>query len=1172
MATNTNTSSETILSSDIYEIADFYDQIRRDNIPDIDDTASMVGIFGYMNEMFSQTMQNTLIVVSETTNETIATRAKFSKNVIAHALNFGITDINAKPAVMTLMIYLPISYLENNFTELNTTTGKAKFILSSKVPICIDKFEFHLDYDVIISRTKNVNDQFVYTAMYDLFETGTTNVKQYNPLSDIYNPYITTIFQANINNVDYVAFSARLHQVRYITINKNILTQNSIENKTITFEFDDQLASFDVDVVENGKVMHLTPIYNGLLDYTIENKLWCYYEYINSNTIRILFSKDSYVPPLNSEVIINVYLSDGASGNFTYNQPFRTPLICEEYNNYNGMYALIYPLLNGVSGGGKDKKSIADLKKIIPREASSRGAIINTTDLQNFFNSINDTECKLFFKKKRDNPFERIYYAYMLMKKNGNVYPTNTINLKIKQSDFVGHSGNNNLSINPGTIFYYYNHGSDEENDYATLTPPEYIDPDNDDITYPVTKNKDGDYVRVYEYISPFLITIDDDLITSYLLTIMNENKTFKFDSINTASDLQFVATNMQWIRNFYYTGEDKSESIYDNRYTMTVDIAQNNMINYGLIKSHIDADGNTIFDDVRVKMYIVFYSDDTATIPYRYAEAQIAGYDSSRYIYTFKFTFETDDLMDLNNRINIKGVYNAKPEDLQILSQTQNAHGYMNKNTYAKIYILADFGTKPGDIINNTLINETTAEAIIYGEDGIGNRTEIESIIPSKQDVIDQFLNNDIYINIDNSQLNVVSIIKSKPTYLNEVKRYNGDDKETSTAILRYLRNNKNSDFVQNVLLEDRDVKSVIESYLYEDLSRYTLCNVMSVDGGIDFYHDYSSMMRSDAAVKRIPKLDDDGNQLYKEIKRRSCDLTPQLNDDLTPKLDSNGNQLYDEINEKQYSELVPLYLTNDDGVPYYNYTLTRLPVIKSGYLNSEELIQDFIYELEERRKYISECLHVLEDTFDIDFKFVNTFGPSKTFYYRIPSSQNYKAIISVKELNVYSTTVNELDETAVIGKLKLGQQITILKTKGQWGKISLSSDVEGWIKLSDTIRKTNFVDNVAVHLKFALEAQTSADRGIGDGIAQDIKEYIEDINEINELHIPNIITLITNNYREQLVYFEFLDVNNYGSSCQHLYLYERDKDIADIAPEFINVATSEDNKFQPMIDIIVY
>ena len=82
-----------------------------------------------------------------------------------------------------------------------------------------------------------------------------------------------------------------------------------------------------------------------------------------------------------------------------------------------------------------------------------------------------------------------------------------------------------------------------------------------------------------------------------------------------------------------------------------------------------------------------------------------------------------------------------------------------------------------------------------------------------------------------------------------------------------------------------------------------------------------------------------------------------------------------------------------------------------------------------------------------------------------------------------------------------------------------------------------------------YALEAQTSADKYISTSIISDIKEYVEDINEINELHIPNIITLITNNYREQLVYFEFLDVNNYGASCQHLYLLERDPDIADIS-----------------------
>ena len=118
-STNTNTDNQNTLSTDIYEVAQFYDNIRQNNIPDLDDTSSIVGIFGYMGEMFSQTLQNTLVVVAESTNETIPTRAKFTKNVINHAMNLGITDICSTPAVMTMMIYLPISYIESNFTEID---------------------------------------------------------------------------------------------------------------------------------------------------------------------------------------------------------------------------------------------------------------------------------------------------------------------------------------------------------------------------------------------------------------------------------------------------------------------------------------------------------------------------------------------------------------------------------------------------------------------------------------------------------------------------------------------------------------------------------------------------------------------------------------------------------------------------------------------------------------------------------------------------------------------------------------------------------------------------------------------------------------------------------------------------------------------------------------------
>ena len=102
--TNTNTDDRILLSTDIYDVSGFLDQIRQDHIPDIDETSAMVGIFGYMNEMFSQSLQNSLIVSAETSNEAIPTRAKFVKNVINHAMNLNITDIYAKPASMTLMI------------------------------------------------------------------------------------------------------------------------------------------------------------------------------------------------------------------------------------------------------------------------------------------------------------------------------------------------------------------------------------------------------------------------------------------------------------------------------------------------------------------------------------------------------------------------------------------------------------------------------------------------------------------------------------------------------------------------------------------------------------------------------------------------------------------------------------------------------------------------------------------------------------------------------------------------------------------------------------------------------------------------------------------------------------------------------------------------------------
>ena len=148
------------------------------------------------------------------------------------------------------------------------------------------------------------------------------------------------------------------------------------------------------------------------------------------------------------------------------------------------------------------------------------------------------------------------------------------------------------------------------------------------------------------------------------------------------------------------------------------------------------------------------------------------------------------------------------------------------------------------------------------------------------------------------------------------------------------------------------------------------------------------------------------DAPTISKEIPEYGCPLP------LTP--------LYKEIDRtdslgNNYKEMIPIYKVNSDNTYYYNYTINRIPMIKKNFLNTEEKMEEFIYDLEERRRYINICLSVLEDTFGIDLKFFNTFGPSRLFYYNVPSANSFDAVVSIKIINVYSNTEDEDNEDNV-------------------------------------------------------------------------------------------------------------------------------------------------------------
>ena len=93
---------------------------------------------------------------------------------------------------------------------------------------------------------------------------------------------------------------------------------------------------------------------------------------------------------------------------------------------------------------------------------------------------------------------------------------------------------------------------------------------------------------------------------------------------------------------------------------------------------------------------------------------------------------------------------------------------------------------------------------------------------------------------------------------------------------------------------------------------------------------------------------------------------------------------------------------------------------------------------------------------------------------------------------------------------------------------------------------------------MTFRLKLDPNYDTNIVNDIVADIKDYIENINEITSLHIPNLITYITTKYDESIVFFEFIDMNGYGPGVQHIYAMQMPDDL--ITPEFLNISALSD------------
>ena len=244
-----------MITADIYGITNHVNNLKKEYFASNEESL-MTGTLGYIGAVLANQWQNQIVVTSQYANEAIPTQAKFKRSIMAHALSFDGIDITATPATMDIQLFL----LENEVIE--NLNNNDQFIIDSSIPIYIGGMEFHLDYDIIIKRVKLKND-YVYTAQYSDIKT--------NPISDIDNPYLRPPVIIELDKAKTILILCKIHQVTNTILTRKIISSSSIENKTFSFEFEDQLASFHIVATDGDVSRKLTPVYVGMYDGSIDN-------------------------------------------------------------------------------------------------------------------------------------------------------------------------------------------------------------------------------------------------------------------------------------------------------------------------------------------------------------------------------------------------------------------------------------------------------------------------------------------------------------------------------------------------------------------------------------------------------------------------------------------------------------------------------------------------------------------------------------------------------------------------------------------------------------------------------------------------------------------------------------------------------------------------------------
>ena len=1170
-----------ILNSDIYNVAKLVDDVKKNYIPEESESTLAIGTFGYIGAIESKRLQSQVIMTGELCNESFPSRARLERNIITHAIMANIENINAIPAKMNAILGIRYSDIKDLFDSTN------KFYIDRECPIYVGEFEFHLEYDIILRKIKISNNETVYTAQYD--------VTRNNPSSEITSPYISAPAVVIENGETYIFINVILSQVIHNVEYTKLVTSNVIDNKTITFTFDpsEQLAYFEVHISESDDDIYLTPVFEGS---NIPNGVnyYCWYQYIDTNIIRVRFDRNSYMPGLNSEIEVQIKTTKGAAGNFSYNTNIETNLESSIYG-YKNISILITP--SSESLNGRDRKSKKELQSLIPKELLARGSLTTISDLNNYFDMINSTDGRIVIQKKIDNQKERVYYAYLVLKdSNDNVIPSNTIDLNIPIDQLIDSS-----TLTSSSPRYVLRSGQciklGADGFTGELVTAPLVNSNLDFLVPYVTK---GSAVTI-----TFKVKVDD---ISYgkvnIRALVNNKSSIYIETPKISSSGQYYVPDTT--KTGSYTDEETGELVY-YKYKDVIPVLDGDMVSCG--------------DRVRFKIEYTPLAQNDITIVYKLNRAFSYVDNTSRYyiglnenetteitpnisLTTLTYTIPRADVqvgkkytllleadvntgvaLTMENTLNITSGSNTMADSSTfygILFSIRSNPTTLDPDTeltYTIQYlpILSDVEAhvnvemSRGLTYYNTLAGSTDYKTVIEVT-GDRERTYTSSnpvitdktldagflytnpyfIVINKYRMYSAFYMMSVNINpfVHYDTINLDSPIQFIMTNVSWVRdmntvSINGEDEyvyRMSTDVTQSLLKDMGliSKDGSNINLEETGVKLIAiffkdgTPYRYKDFG-----SPIDIDSTIFTYYFSTDLIAED-------KLDESNNIKIKNvgimnqsaedygffnrntaIKIYALSNVPNISGDYTrydldqyvPGLDGwnvtniytvvNGVDFYYNYSEIMGSRVIPYGTTtiddNDNEVlNVEGYTIKGVPVFGYDYYYRDEyLATEAMRALNNRKLYIDDACEKCENSYGIDFKFFNTYGPGHIFYV-------------VKDVN------------------------------------------ENFYLDDDKI----FIDRVNITMKFRCKLLIASDTYIVEQIIKDIKDYMEDLDELGTIHIPNLITQITNDYSESLAYFEFIGINEYGPSVQHLHKLDDSLIPIHTAPEFICINSVSDGK----------